>query len=151
MKLALDTNILAYAEGVNGGARQSEAVNLLERIRHRDVVLPVQVCGELFNVLVRKDRRAPDDARAALLGWREAFPLVGTSPDVMLTALDIAVEHQLNVWDATILATASSAGCAALLSEDMQDGFVWGRVTIANPFASIPHRVLQMLLASLPG
>ena len=32
-----------------------------------------------------------------------------------------------------------------LLSEDMHEGFTWGGVTIVNPFASPPHKLLDDL------
>jgi predicted nucleic acid-binding protein len=66
---------------------------------------------------------------------------------VVLAATDLAADHQLTIWDATILAAAAEAGCRLLLSEDMQGGFTWRGVTIVNPFAAIPHA----LLLQLPG
>ncbi|KAA2237899.1 PIN domain-containing protein [Salinarimonas soli] len=57
-------------------------------------------------------------------------------------AMHLAGSHGLQIWDAVILATAAGAGCALLLSEDMQDGFVWRGVTIANPFAATVHPLL---------
>ena len=58
---------------------------------------------------------------------------------------DVAVGHNLAIWDAIILAAAAEAGCRMLLSEDMQDGFTWGGVTIVNPFAPQPHKLLDDL------
>jgi hypothetical protein len=54
----------------------------------------------------------------------------------------------LAIWDAIILAAASEAGCRVLLSEDMQEGFTWGGVTIINPFAFSPHRLLVDLMGA---
>jgi predicted nucleic acid-binding protein len=64
MKIALDTNVLAYAEGTNGAAMRDRALELIERLPAGSVVLPVQTLGELFNVLVRKAKRRPARARA---------------------------------------------------------------------------------------
>ena len=52
----------------------------------RAAVIPVQVLGELFNVLVRKAGKSRDETREALLGWRDAFPVIETSPEIMLSA-----------------------------------------------------------------
>ncbi|WP_086999650.1 PIN domain-containing protein [Rhizobium sullae] len=87
MKVALDTNLLAYAEGVNGADRRDIALNFLRRLPADAAVIPVQVLGELFNVLVRKAGRSRDEAREALLGWRDAFSIVETSAEVMQTAV----------------------------------------------------------------
>jgi predicted nucleic acid-binding protein len=146
MRLALDTNVLAYAEGVNGGARRDTALTLVQRLPQHLVVLPVQVLGELFNVLVRKAGRSRSDARDAILSWCDAFLLAETSPEVMLKAADLATDHQLGIWDAIVLSAASQAGCRLLLSEDLQDGFTWGGVTVTNPFGAAPHALLDSLL-----
>ena len=54
MRVALDTNVLAYAEGVNGDTRRASAVVLLRQLPEDAAVVPVQALGELYNVLVRK-------------------------------------------------------------------------------------------------
>lgn len=96
--------------------------------------MPVQALGELFAVLVAKGGRSRDRARAAVLEWGDAFPLIESSSDVLLGAMDLAVDHQLFVWDAVILSAAADSRCRRLLSEDLQDGFTWGGVTVVNPF-----------------
>lgn len=146
MRLALDTNVLAYAEGVNGAEKRDVALDLVRRLPQSAVVLPVQVLGELFNVLVRKAGRSKPEAREALLGWRDTYPVAATSPEVMLAAADLAADHGLGIWDAVILSVASQSGCRLLLSEDLQDGFTWGGVTIANPFQLQRHALLDALL-----
>lgn len=146
MRLALDTNVLAYAEGVNGAEKRDVALDLVRRLPQSAVVVPVQVLGELFNVLVRKAGRSKPEAREALLGWRDTFPVAATSPEVMLAAADLAADHGLGIWDAVILSVASQSGCRLLLSEDLQDGFTWGGVTIANPFRLQRHALLDALL-----
>jgi predicted nucleic acid-binding protein len=146
VKVALDTNVLAYAEGINGSERRGTTLDLVRRLPQEATVIPVQVLGELFNVLVRKAGKSRSDAREALLSWRDTFPVVETSSEVMLTAADLATDHQFGIWDAVILSAASQAGCRLLLSEDLQEGFTWGGVTVVNPFASPPHTLLNALL-----
>jgi predicted nucleic acid-binding protein len=72
VRLALDTNILAYAEGVNGAPMRSAALELIQKLPEGTTLLPVQTLGELFNLLVRKARRPPAKARKAILTWRDA-------------------------------------------------------------------------------
>ena len=52
MRVALDTNILVYAEGINDAAKQKTALQIIERLPEDSTFLPVQVLGELFRVLV---------------------------------------------------------------------------------------------------
>ncbi len=99
------------------------------------VRVPVQVLGELHAVLVRKARWPGDKARAAVLAWHDAFATVGTTPDILRDAVELAAEHQLGTWDSVILAAAAASSCRYLLSEDMQPGFAWRGVTVADPFA----------------
>lgn len=150
MRVALDTNVLAYAEGVNGPSMKNLALELVDRLPQSSVVLPVQTLGELFQVLVRKAGRSPASARSAILSWRDAFALFETSAGAMLAAADLAVNHQLGIWDAVILSAAADADCHLLLSEDMQDGFIWQGVTIANPFGRSRHPLLKALLNQQP-
>lgn len=150
MKVALDTNVLAYAEGINGADRRGHALDLVQRLPQEATVIPVQVLGELFNVLVRKAGRSRAKAREALLSWRDSFPVIETSPEIILTAADLATDHQFGIWDAVILSAASQAGCRLLLSEDLQEGFTWGGLTVINPFATPRHALLAALLGERP-
>jgi predicted nucleic acid-binding protein len=143
VRIALDTNILAYAEGVNGATRKREALELIEAIPQSDIVIPVQVLGELFQVLTRKAGRTPTVARTVILSWRNAYAIIETSPSAFLAAVDLTLD-QFSLWDAVILSAAAEADCRILLSEDMQDGFVTKGVTIINPFAKKRHPLLQI-------
>jgi len=144
--VALDTNVLADAEGIHGADRRGPALDLVQRLPQEATVIPVQVLGELFNVLVRKAGKSRAKARDALLSWRDSFPVIETSPEIILTAADLATDHQFGIWDAVILSAASQAGCRLLLSEDLQEGFTWGGVTVVNPFATPRHALLNALL-----
>ena len=55
MLVALDTNILAYAEGIGDSTRCGEAIRLIERLPAELVLLPAQSLGELFRVLTVPD------------------------------------------------------------------------------------------------
>ena len=147
MRIALDTNILVYAEGVNGTVMQRSALDLIGRLRRNEIFLPVQVLGELFNVLTRKASRSRGAARAVVLSWRDMFGLIDTSAAVVLAAVDLAADHQFVIWDAVILSSAAESGCRLLLSQDLQDGFTWRGVTVTNPFAPTRHPFLDELLS----
>lgn len=140
MRTALDTNLLAYAEGVNGEARRSAALQALDTLAEDDVLIPAQALGELFAVLTRKAGRSAAEARDAVLGWIDSFPVIDTTQAVLLEAMEIVMTtHRLSFWDAVMLAAAAQSGCRVLLSEDMQHGFTWRGVTIRNPFHDTPR------------
>jgi predicted nucleic acid-binding protein len=146
VRVALDTNVLVYAEGVNGAARKADAVDLIERLAASATFLPVQTLGELFQVLVRRAKRTPAQARAAILGWRDGFPLIETSEAVIVGAAELAATHRFSFWDGVVLASAAEGGCRLLISEDLQEGFTWKGVTVTNPFGVSPHPLLADLL-----
>lgn len=147
MNVALDTNVLVYAEGLNGKPAQRRALALIETLEPDSTLIPVQVLGELFSVLTRKAGRPRDKAAAAVLSWGDTFALIETSNDVLLAATDLASIHGLNTWDAVVLSAAADAHCRLLLSEDLQDGFTWRGVTVVNPFAAERHPLLRPLLS----
>lgn len=148
MRVALDTNVLAYAQGVNGKAMKKAALALIGALPADSVILPAQIIGELFQVLIRKGQLTPAQARTAILTWCNVFPVAETSQSVLLGAAELAVTHRLNFWDSVVLASASEAGCRLLLSEDLHPGFTWNSVTVANPFATPKHPLLDNLLGT---
>lgn len=148
MNVAVDSNILAYAEGVNGAANRAAALGLLQALPPETTMVPVQALGELFAVLVRKAGKSRAEAAAAVLSWGDAFPLIETSNDVLLAATDLAQAHQLGLWDAVMLSAAADARCRLLLSADLPEGFTWRGVTVTNPFASRRHPLLDALTQS---
>jgi predicted nucleic acid-binding protein len=145
MYVALDTNILVYAEGINGKPMQDRARALVDKLAPESTLLPVQALGELYAVLIRRAGRSRAKARDAVLQWGDTFPLIETSSSVLLQAMELAAGHQLAFWDAIILSAAADANCRVLLSEDLQDGFTWSGVTITNPFAAERHPLLRVL------
>jgi predicted nucleic acid-binding protein len=147
LRLALDTNILVYAEGVNGPLLKKMAVEILRKVPPEETFVPVQVLGELFYVLIRKARATRENARAAILAWRDDFSLIETSEAVLLDATNLSVDHGFRIWDAIILAAAATVGCRLLLSEDLQEGFTWSGVTVVNPFSPAKHELLRALLS----
>jgi predicted nucleic acid-binding protein len=147
LRVALDTNVLVYAEGVNGDSLRSAALSLIEQIDPQNTFVPVQVLGELFRVLVRKAHWKPEQARASLLSWQDSFPLIETSATVLFAAAELSANHNLGIWDAVVLSAAAGAGCRLLLSEDLHHGFTWSGVTVVNPFADPMHELLARMLA----
>ena len=95
MRLALDTNLLAYAEGINGIEKRDVVLDLVRKLPQEAAIIPVQVLGELFNVLTRKARRSRAEARDAPLSWRDSFAVIETAPEAMLVAADLATDHHL--------------------------------------------------------
>lgn len=149
MQIALDTNILAYAEGMGDAPRCHAATRLIARLPQNQSLLPAQTLGELFRVLTTKGGRGAESARAAILSWSDAFAVADSTWTAFQAAFDLAADHQMSIWDALIFSVAAENRCRILLSEDFQDGFTARGLTIVNPFAK-PHSELLagLLLAA---
>ena len=145
VKFALDTNVIVYAEGVDDTVRQAAALQILSGVPRDLLFISVQVVGELFNVLTK--RQVPRlQALERALYWKGVLSVVDTTQSLLDAALALAYEHRLRIWDAIMLAAASEARCEFLLAEDFQEGFVWRGVTIINPFAAKLHPALKNAL-----
>lgn len=147
VRIAIDSNVLAYAEGAGDERRRARAVEILAALPEGAVVLPVQVLGELYRVLVGKLRQRPADARTNVLRWSDAFALSDSTWPAMQSAFDLSAAHGLSIWDALILSVAAEQRCRLLLSEDLQDGFTWRGTTVVDPFAREPSSLLRDLIA----
>lgn len=148
LRIALDSNILAYAEGIDDPERQAAARALVDQLDEEATLIPAQALGELYNVLLRKGKLTADAARKTIAVWHNVFLVGPTTEAVLLAAVDLAADHRLKIWDSIIVAVAVEHGCRLLLSEDMQNGFTWRGVTIVNPFADPQHPLLTALLSA---
>ncbi len=74
-------------------------------------------------------------AAATVQDYLESAVLVPTDAAVLEAGFALAARHNLQTFDAIILAAAARGGCGILYSEDMQDGFEWNGVRVINPFA----------------
>ncbi|AJF06102.1 PIN domain-containing protein [Geoalkalibacter subterraneus] len=147
MRVALDTNVLAYAEGLGDQSRCARAMELVERLPLGEVIIPAQTLGELSRVLRSKAKRSAEDTRSAVLSWADTFSVADSTWPAFQAALDLNVDHKLQIWDALILAVAAEQHCRILLTEDMHAGFTWRGVTLVNPFAPEIDPLLEQLLA----
>lgn len=146
MRVAFDTNVLVYAEGIGDAVRLNATMGLIERLPPENVLIPAQTLGELYRVLTGKAGHAHDVARASVLQWADSFDVADSTWTAFQSAFDLTVDHGLNVWDALILAVTAENRCRMLLSEDFHHGFTWRGVTVVNPYRSPFHPLLLPFL-----
>ena len=128
----LDSNVLLYAISTDD-PRSATATAALAQ----GGAISVQVLNEFANAARRKLRRSWQDIAEALAAiralCRQPLPITVATHEA---AREIAEREGCSFYDSLIIASALEAGCATLLSEDMQDGrVIAGRLTIRNPFA----------------
>ncbi len=148
MKIALDTNVLVYLDAIATDPRGKIIDDLLDRIPAQRILIPAQVLGEYFRVLIRKQGYSPAEARENLQILLDTYDTIPTSAEMIASAADLVTVHKRSFWDAVILSSAASAGCRILLSEDGDSGFTWAGVTIVSPFAAPRDPLLDVFLAN---
>jgi predicted nucleic acid-binding protein len=130
----LDTNVLVYTDDRAAPAKQRRALELVaEHRRGGTGVVSLQVLQEYFVAATRKLGVEPAVARRKVELLAE---LDVASPDLgdVLAAIDLHRLHGFSFWDALVLRSAKQAGCAVLLTEDLQDRREVDGVRIVNPF-----------------
>jgi len=134
----VDTNVFVYARDPRQEPKQHLAAGLIRRLwRERSGRTSVQVLNEYYATLTRRldplvDRETAWDDVLTLLAWNPQ-PIDG---DVLVAAREIQRRYSTSWWDALIVGAAQAQHCRTLLSEDFQNGMVFGQLTVRNPFAA---------------
>lgn len=139
--VAIDTNVFVYAAGVKRVAADEvkivRAISLLAAlIDEAEVVVASQVFAELHFVLMRKQGLLASEASRKVAQYMAVSTCVPTTEDILISAFELSARHNLQTYDAIILAAAADARCDILYSEDLQAGFVWRGVEVINPFTA---------------
>ena len=130
----IDTNVLVYAEASDEPAKQRVALDLLKQLfETTSGVLSTQVLQEYCNVAIKKLKLPAAHIRAQL-DLYEQFEVVQVTPAIIRAGLDLHQTRSVSFYDAIVLASAQTAGCSVLLSEDMNAGELVGGVRVVNPF-----------------
>jgi predicted nucleic acid-binding protein len=107
MRLALDSNILIYAEGGNDAERQIAAHRIIGGVPPSQILVPLQSAAETFRWLVHKGGMDRAKASARTSWWLEKFATQDTNREVFASAVELAAAHRIQFFDAIILSAAS--------------------------------------------
>ena len=139
-----DTNVLVYARDAGEAEKQPMAVRWLTALWERRLGrLSYQVLSEYYVTVTRKLRPGmPTEAARAdvrdLMAWS---PLV-VDRNLVEGAFSLMDRFSLSWWDSLIVSAAQASGCGHLLTEDLQEGQVFDRVEVVNPFLRPPREIL---------
>jgi predicted nucleic acid-binding protein len=131
----LDSNVLIYTDDHDAPEKQAIALSLVEAGQaNRDAFVSTQVLEEYFSATTKKLKVPAEIARGKIELFAQLHVVLISVEDV-LAAIDLHRLHRISFWDALLVQTARRAGCATLLTEDLQDGRRFDGVLIRNPFA----------------
>ncbi|HEX4301455.1 MAG TPA: PIN domain-containing protein [Rhizomicrobium sp.] len=133
-RFSLDANVLIYFFDPRDPMKQSAAQHLIRMSIARDCWIGLQAVGEFYAATTRKNILTRADATQEALSFLTNFNTFPATPNAHRRAAHEALAGRFSYWDAVMLGSAAEAGCALLLSEDMQDGMTVGSLTIRNPF-----------------
>jgi predicted nucleic acid-binding protein len=140
----VDTNVLVYARDASEPAKQPAAARWLRLLwATRAGRVSSQVLNEYYSVVTEKLRPglSRDEARAdvrSLMAWAP----VPTDGPVVEGAWTVQDRYGLSWWDALVASAAQVAGCAWLLTDNLQHGQVLDGVTVVDPFRTEPQELL---------
>ena len=143
-RVALDSNILIYAELQPESAKGKRAADLILRAAH-DGVIPVQVLGEFLRFVQRRVPAAFEEAIRQAAIYQAAFVTPPTTEAIMNKASGLAHAHGMQLWDCVVCAASSDAGAKVLMTEDMQDGRVFDGLRLVDPFAAANAETIEAL------
>lgn len=132
----VDTNIFLYARDAGEPAKQPRAAGWLEYLWREQIGrTSVQVLSEYYVNVTRNlvPGLPPDEAWddvQALLTWRPC----AVDEGLLRRGREIEHRYHLSWWDSLVVGAAQLQGCALLLTEDLQDGAVYGGVAVRSPF-----------------
>jgi predicted nucleic acid-binding protein len=132
----VDTNVLVYSYSFDQPSKQATASAWIERLwREQSARASMQVLNELYATLRGKLRHQIPGEQAwdivqALLAW-DPQPI---DRDVLFKAQELERRYRISWWDSLIVAAAQLQDCDVLLTEDLQPGMSFDRVTVHNPF-----------------
>ncbi|HEY1365018.1 MAG TPA: PIN domain-containing protein [Xanthobacteraceae bacterium] len=144
-RVALDSNILIYAELEPESDKGARSIDLILRAA-RDGVIPVQVLGEYLRFIQRRVPAAFDGAIRQVSIYEAAFVTPPTTSAVMGTACGLAREYRMQLWDCVVCAASIQAGAKLLLTEELQDGRTLSGLRLINPFAAANTDTIDALL-----
>lgn len=129
----IDTNILVYAADEGNPPRRDRCRGLLRRLRAQGrALISTQVLQE-FYVVTRRKATIDDAVAMAMFRGLRRLPTVTVTPDLVEQAIECHKANRIAFWDALVVVAAASAGCAALLTEDLNPGQTLHGVRIVDP------------------
>ena len=111
----LDTNVVVYLYSGDEPAKRDAALAL---INAGTTIVSTQVLNELANTLTRKFALPSETVALAITEIQDACVVVPVMPDTIIRALALAKKYRYTYYDSLILASALSADCDTLATED---------------------------------
>ena len=135
-KVFVDSNIIVYAYDRHEPEKMAKAQSILRsEIAQESAVLSAQVLGEFFVVVTRriKEPMSVDEAME-IIEILSVLPVAEIDLSLVKRAIETHKIYGISYWDSLIVAAAERTGCHKLISEDLNDGQMYNKIMVENPF-----------------
>ena len=135
-KFFIDSNVLVYAYDQHDPNKQKTAQTVLtEAIKKGNATFSTQVIGEFFTIVTKKipTPLSADDAYE-VIKTLAVLPVLHIDLGMVHRAIETHTQYGISYWDSLILAAAERAGCATVLTEDLQHRGTYHNLQVVNPF-----------------
>ena len=133
----LDTNVLVYAVDGKDPAKQGVARKIIiEALIKKDCLVSAQVLNEFSNIALLKLKMSIEEVRRFVAIFSQIHVV---SLDRRWTDKALSVKEMFGTqfFDSLLLVAAEENGCDTILTEDLNDGQMYGSVKAVNPFKDL--------------
>jgi predicted nucleic acid-binding protein len=92
------------------------------------------VVNEVCSNLLRKASYTEPEIQQTISNFQTRYPILNMTTDIIRQASELRGHYSFSYWDSLVVATAITAECSVIYSEDMQNNHRIGRLSIINPF-----------------
>jgi len=133
----IDTNVLVYVADDADAAKQSVSREIVrEALITNGCLISAQVLNEFSSVLFKKLKKTAQEVDG-FLEVIERISTVAVMPEWTRMAIGLMSRYDIQFFDSLLLVAAQETGCDEILTEDLNDGQMYGSVKAVNPFKNL--------------
>ena len=130
----LDTNVLIYSIDGKDPTKQVVAREIVvSAVRGGGFLISAQVLNEFSNIAFLKLKLSVEEVRK-FVSFFSRIGVVSLESRWTDAALLLKQRYETQFFDSLLLAAAQENGCDEILTEDLNDGQMYGSVKAVNPF-----------------
>ncbi len=130
----LDTNVLIYSIDGKDPAKQVVAREIVvSAVRGGGFLISAQVLNEFSNIALLKLKLSVEEVRK-FVSFFSRIGVVSLESRWTDAALLLKQRYETQFFDSLLLVAAQENGCDEILTEDLNDGQMYGSVKAVNPF-----------------
>ncbi len=105
----------------------------MSAVSSRDFLISAQVLNEFSNIALLKLKMSAEETRK-LVSFFSRMNVVSVDRDWTDKALTLKQSYGTQFFDSLLLVAAEENSCEEILTEDLNDGQMYGSVKAVNPF-----------------